>query len=57
MITGLEVSLVEIFISLALVQKVINPRDWVPISDSALVQCPIVDTEFAGPILLLYQYN
>ena len=37
MITCLQVNLAEIFGPLELVQKVINPRDWVPILNSDLV--------------------
>jgi len=56
-ITKLQVNIVEIFGLLELVQKVINPWDSVPISDSDLVQHLIVNTESPSLVLLLYQYN
>ena len=56
-IPRLQVVLTEIFFPFELVQKVINPWDRVPILDSDLVQCSIVNTESPSPILLLYQHD
>jgi hypothetical protein len=56
-IPRLQVDLAEIFLPLELVQKVINPWDRVPILDSDLVQCPIVNAESPSPILLLHQHD
>jgi hypothetical protein len=42
-IPRLQVHLVEIFLPLELVQKVINLWDRVPIPDSDLIQCSIVN--------------
>ena len=55
--TGLQVILAKIFHSFELVQKVINPRDRVPIFYSNLVQHPIGNIESPSPILLLHQHD
>ena len=56
-IPGIQVDLAEIFLPFELVQKVINPWDRVPILNSDLVQCPIVNAKFPSPILLLHQHD
>ena len=56
-LTKLQVNIAGIFAPLELVQKVINPWDWVPIIDNDFVWHPIVNIESPGPILLMYQYN
>ena len=53
-ITELQVHLAEIFVPFELVQKVINPWDWVLISENDLVQRLIVNTKPPIHILLLY---
>ena len=40
-----------------LVQKVINPWDWIPIPDIDLIQCLIVNTKSLSIVLLLYQHD
>ena len=56
-IPRLQVDLAEIFFTFELVQKFINPWDRVPIPDSDIFQCPIVNIEYLSPILLLYQHD
>ena len=56
-IRRLQVDLAEIFHPFELFQKVINPWDQVPITNSDPIQLPIVNTESPSPILLLYQHN
>jgi hypothetical protein len=56
-IPRIQFNLAEIFLPLELVQKVINPWDQVPILDSDLGQCPIVNEESPSPILLLHQHD
>ena len=57
LIIRLQFNLAEIFYPIELVQKVINLLDWVPITESDLIQHPIVNTEPIGSILLLYQHD
>ena len=56
-IKKLQVNLAEIFGPLELVQKVVNPWDWIPIPDSDHVRCSIVNTKSPGHVLLQYQHD
>ena len=53
----LQVDLAKIFHPLELVQKVINPWDWIPIPDKDLIKFPIVNTEPLVYVLVLYQHD
>lgn len=53
----LQVNLAEIFGPLEPVFNFINLWDWIPIWESDIIQCLIVNTKSLGAIFLLYQHN